>query len=246
MPIHAQARSQLIRQLETVSRLDDEDRRLLRLLPMRSRSMEENRDIFREGHVSTECCVIVSGVACRYKIVVGGRRQILSFHFAGDMPDLQSLLLGKMDHCLSVLTKAEVALVPHEAIRTISEQRPALAKAFYRQALVDGSIFREWIANVGRRMALERVAHLICECFERMRALGLADDKTFELPITQSELGDATGLSNVHINRSMQTLRKAGLVISKGKVHTIPDWARLREAADFNSDYLHFLPPLTA
>jgi CRP-like cAMP-binding protein len=242
MPIHAKARSQLIRQLETVSRLDDEDRRALSELPMRTRLIEENNDIFREGHASTECCVILSGVACRYKIIAGGRRQILSFHFAGDMPDLQGLLLSKMDHCLAVLTKADVAYIPHAAIRTLSEQRPALAKAFYRQALVDGSIFREWIANVGQRLALQRVAHLICECFERMRSLGLADDKTFELPVTQSELGDATGLSSVHINRTMQSLRKAGLVISKGKVHTIPDWVRLREAADFNSAYLHFLP----
>lgn len=190
--------------------------------------------------------MILSGVACRYKIVVGGRRQILSFHFAGDMPDLQGLLLDKMDHSLCVLTKADVAFIPHEAIRAISAQRPALASAFYRQALVDGSIFREWIANVGRRLAIERVAHLICECYERMRALGLVDEKTFRLPITQSELGDATGLSNVHINRSMQSLRKAGLVVSEGKMHTILDWPRLRAAADFNSRYLHFREPQSA
>jgi CRP-like cAMP-binding protein len=137
MPNRSHAISLLIRQLETVSRLDEEDRNALRSLPLRLRTMEENRDIFREGQASTECCVILSGVACRYKIVVGGRRQILSFHFAGDMPDLQSLLLDKTDHSLAVLTKADVAYIPHEAIWSLSERRPALAQAFYRQALVD-------------------------------------------------------------------------------------------------------------
>jgi CRP-like cAMP-binding protein len=99
---------------------------------------------------------------------------------------------------------------------------------------------------VGQRQALERVAHLICECFERMRAVGLTDHVTFELPVTQAELGDATGLSSVHINRTMQTLRKSGLVKSQGKVHTICDWRSLRETADFNPDYLHLLAPLAA
>jgi CRP-like cAMP-binding protein len=232
--------------LETVSRLDEEDRQALRGLPVRTRAMEENRDILREGSTSSECCLVLSGVVCRYKIVAGGRRQILSFHFAGDMPDLHRLLIPTMDHSLSVLTRSEVAFIPFDAIRTVAACRPALAAAFHRQALVDGSIFREWLANVGRRLAPERVAHLICECFARMRALGLADENTFELPVTQSELGDATGLSNVHINRTMQGLRRAGLVVSQGRVHTIPDWSRLREAADFNSGYLHLLPPLAA
>jgi CRP-like cAMP-binding protein len=170
--------------------------------------MEENRDIIREGQTPSECCVILSGVACHYKIVVGGRRQILSFHFAGDMPDLQSLYLSKMDHSLAVLTPAKVAFISHDVVRKLSEQRPTLAAAFHRQALIDGSIIREWLANVGRRLALERFAHLICECYERMRAVGLTDDVTFELPVTQAELGDATGLSSVHINRTMQSLRK--------------------------------------
>ncbi|RYZ11392.1 MAG: Crp/Fnr family transcriptional regulator [Alphaproteobacteria bacterium] len=236
--------SRIIRQLETVSRLDDIDRRALWDLPLRLRSIESGRDIFREGQATTECCVLLSGVACRYKMVAGGRRQILSFHFAGDIPDLQTLTLNRTDHSLAVLTRSAVAFIPHAAIRALSEQRPAVGAAFLRQALVDGAIFREWITNVGRRMAFERVAHLICECFERMRAMGLADDSTFEFPVTQSELGDATGLSNVHVNRTMQALRKSGLVVSKGKVHTIPDWSRLREAADFNPAYLHLLPAL--
>lgn len=246
MPQHPDAHTLLIRQIESVSRLDEEDRRILRTMPARIRLIRENRDIFHEGQPSSACCVILSGVACRYKIVGGGRRQIVSFHFAGDMPDFHSLLLERCDHGLSVLTQAEVAFIPHEAIRAILARRPSLGAAFHRQALVEGSIFREWIANIGRRIAPERVAHLICECFERMQAMGLVDQSTFALPVTQGELGDAMGLSNVHVNRTMQVLRKAELVRSKGKIHSIPDWPKLRELADFDAAYLHLLPRPTA
>lgn len=238
--------SKFIRQLETVSRLDEDDRQALRRLPMLTRRLDANRDIFREGQKATDCCVILSGVAARCKMVAGGRRQIVSFHFAGDMPDLQSLLLDRMDHSLTALTAMQIGMIPHDTIRAASRLRPNLADAFHRQALVEGSIFREWVANVGRRMALERVAHVICECFERMAAVGLTTSDSFTLPITQSDLGDATGLSNVHINRTMQTLRKAGLVTSQGRVHTIHDWKRLRDTADFDSSYLHLLPQVTA
>lgn len=159
MPRQIQGHNQLIRQLESVSFLDEEDRIALRGLPMRRRAMDAGRDIFREGLSSTECCVILSGVGCRCKIVVGGRRQILSFHFAGDMPDLQALLFDRMDHSLRVLTNSEVGFIPHEALRIVSQQRPSLGSAFSRQTLVEAAIHREWIANVGRRLAPERVAH---------------------------------------------------------------------------------------
>jgi CRP-like cAMP-binding protein len=246
MPRQLNVHSLIIRQVESLSQLAEDDRLAIKRLPIRTRLIEENRDVFREGQAPGECSVIVSGLACRYKIVAGGRRQIISFHFAGDMPDLQSLLLDRMDHSLCVLTRAEVAYIPREAIRALAAERPTLGAAFYRQAMVDGSISREWIANVGRRFALERVAHLICECFARMQAVGLADERKFQLPVTQGELGDATGLSNVHINRTMQSLRKAGLLVTTGKVHTIPSWSRLREAADFNPSYLHILQPVAA
>jgi CRP-like cAMP-binding protein len=231
----------IIRQIETANRLDGGDRDALRGLPLRLRTISGNRDIFREGHRPTECCAILSGVGCRYKIVGGGRRQIVSFHFPGDMPDSQSLFLEKMDHNLGTITPAKVALIPHAAIIAVMDQRRSLATVFARQGQIEGSIFREWVANIGRRSALARVAHLICECFERMHTIGLADNATFELPITHAELGDATGLSNVHINRTMRTLRGDNLVKTVGKVHTICDWTRLRELADYRPDYLHLL-----
>lgn len=239
------AHSLLIQQLETVTRLEEDDRRALNGLPFRIGSVSQSRDVFREGQASSECCLILSGAAYRYKIIAGGRRQIVSFHFAGDMPDLQRILLDRTDHSLGVSPNCRVAFVSHAAVRAVTVQRPTLQIAFHRQALIDASIFREWIANVGRRPARERVAHVLCECYERLQALGLTDRETFELPITQSELGDATGLSSVHVNRTLQALRKSGLIISIGKNFTIPDRARLRATADFDASYLHLLVPRT-
>jgi CRP-like cAMP-binding protein len=168
-----------------------------------------------------------------------GRRQILSFHFSGDMPDLQSLYLRTMDHSLASVTAARVAFVPHEAVRALVHAHEGVANALSRLAVVAGSIFGEWIFNVGRRNARERIAHVICECFVRMRALGVATKSNFELPLTQLELSDATGLSQVHVNRTMRELRRLGLIESNGKVHGILDWEMLQETADFDPSYLH-------
>jgi CRP-like cAMP-binding protein len=160
------------------------------------------------------------------------------------MPDLQSLNLETMDHSISALVPTRVAFIAHDAINRMTEALPSVGKVLAKHALVDGSIFREWVANVGRRSALERIAHVICECFVRMRALGLVQQSTFELPLTQAEIGDATGLSNVHVNRSMQQLRRQGLIATVGKIHSILNWEQLQETADFRPAYLHLRPAI--
>jgi CRP-like cAMP-binding protein len=232
----------LIRQLETIAPLTEEDRTAIASLSFRRRSFDADRDIVSEGSRPVECCVVLEGLVCRYKMVARGRKQIVSFHLPGDMPDLQSLLLEGMDHNLAALTKCEVAFIPHAEVQQLIRSSPGVAQAFAKHTLVDGSIFREWIANVGRRSALERIAHVLCECFVRMRALGLAHDEFFELHLTQSELGDATGLSNVHVNRTMQELRRRELVDVRGRVHRILNWELLQETADFRPGYLHLRP----
>jgi CRP-like cAMP-binding protein len=234
-PDHAR----LIQQLGTISVLDDADRAALADLPFRSKTIPENRDITREGSRRIEACVVLEGFVCRYKMVAGGRRQILSFHLSGDLPDLQCLHIPVMDHGLSALTKVRVAFIPHDAIRALSLKRPTVGDALMRHALIDGAIFREWIANVGRRTALERIAHVMCETYVRMRALGLVTEAEFELPLTQAELGDATGLSNVHVNRTLQEMRRLRLITTLRKKHSIIDWDLLQETADFDPAYLH-------
>jgi len=209
---------------------------------MHIRAVGEHQDIARIDDRRSDCTVIVSGLACRYKFVRESRRQILSLHFAGDIPDLDGLALPKADQGVCALTPVTVASISHAHLRGLAAAHPTFAEALTRQAMVDGSILGEWIANVGRRFAVERVAHLICESFTRMRALGLADADSFDLPMTQADMGDATGLSNVHVNRTMTALKKSGVLAVTRRSHRILDWARLRDHADFNPAYLHLLP----
>lgn len=234
--------SLMVRQLRTIAEIDERDEAVLAALPFRTRDIPENRDVVREGDRPTECCLVLQGLVARYKLVADGRRQILSFHFPGDLPDMQGLNLDVMDHSLTALTPARVAYIPHESIRRIMATHTRVRHALIKYALIDGAIYREWIANVGRRTALERVAHTFCECYVRMRALGLVKDGEFDLPLTQSELGDATGISNVHVNRTLQEMRRMNLISTSGNHHSILDWPLLRETADFRPDYLHLRP----
>ena len=117
--------------------------------------------------------------------------------------------------------------------------RPRIAKALWRETLIDAAIFREWTVNVGRREAYARIAHVLCELMVRLQVVGLTQDHTVQIPITQNEFADATGLSNVHVNRVLQELRADGLIVLKGDTLTVPDWEKLRHAGDFDPTYLH-------
>jgi CRP-like cAMP-binding protein len=181
----------------------------------------------------------LSGFAFRSKIVANGGRQILSIHIPGDMLDLQHALLGVADHNIQMLTAGIVAFVSAEAVQEIAFRRPTIGRAMWMDTLVDGSIFPEWIANVGRRDARTRIAHLLCEFAVRLHAAGLAEHNRYELPITQEQLGDATGLTGVHVNRTLQGLRKDGLIDRNKRAITIEDWKALSRAGDFDSGYLH-------
>jgi CRP-like cAMP-binding protein len=231
--------ARLITQLSAISHLSEHDKSVLAGLPFRIKTVAKQTDIISEGERPTESCFVLEGLLCRYKLLGRAKRQILSFHLAGDLPDLQSLHLECMDHSLGALTPARIALVPHEELRRVCMAEPSFAAVLARHAAIDGSIFREWIGNIGRRDGLSRVAHLFCEFYVRMRVLGLASDGALSLPLTQAELGDATGLSPVHMNRVMQQLRAAGLIASRGHIHTVRDWDELRRVGEFNAGYLH-------
>jgi CRP-like cAMP-binding protein len=229
----------LVHQLETIAELSDADRAVFAALPLRVRDVAEGHEIVRLGDRPSESCLVIEGLLCRYKPVGDGGRQILSLHFPGDMPDLQSLQLEVMDHALVALTPSRIGLIPHSSIKAAMDRYPGVRAALVRHMLVDASICRQWLANVGRRTGLQRVAALLCECCIRSHALGLADRDAFVLPITQAEIGDATGLSYVHVNRTLQTLRRCGLIRSNGAAHEILDWEELCRIADFDPSYLH-------
>ena len=229
----------LIRRLESIAELSDDDRAALAELPLVPRTVAADVDILREGDRPSECCLIIEGFVARYQTTEEGARQILSFHIPGEMPDLQSLYLRVIDDNLGTLVPTRAAFIPHHALLELFEARPNLASLFWRKTLIDAAIFRRWILNLGRREAYGRMAHLFCELFVRLKAVGLADDHTIELPVTQAELGEALGLSTVHVNRSLQALRADGLVTLRGGRLTIGDWESLVSAAEFDEVYLH-------
>jgi CRP-like cAMP-binding protein len=209
-------------------------------LPLSVQQVGSDQDIVREGDRPSECCLLIEGFACRYKVTEEGKRQIFSFHTPGDIPDLQSLHLKVMDHSLKTLTPCKLAFIPHESIADLTQRWPRLADLLWRDTLIDAAIFREWMIGIGRRSAYTRIAHVLCEVFVRLRAVGLANDYECDFPITQAEIGDALGLSTVHVNRSLQELRANGLIDLRRGSLAILNWAGLKEAGEFDPTYLHF------
>jgi len=236
----------LIRALNLLVELKPGDLAALRALPLRLATCQRDEDIIRQGDRPTQCCLLLRGFLCRYKSLSAGQRQILSFHLPGDVPDLQGLYLDVMDHALLSIVASDVAFIPHEAIHEMLRERPTLTAAFWKHTLVDASIFREWLAGIGRRSALQRMAHVLCEVLFRMRVLGVAEGTRMHLPLTQAELGDALGVSAVHVNRLLQELRGDSLLTVNGRTTVVEDWPRLRALADFDPSYLHLRAPTMA
>lgn len=229
----------LLRKLEYSRRLSEGDRAAVLGLPHVLKTIEPQGYIVREGDKPTHSCLLRTGYVYRHKIVANGGRQILSIHMAGDMVDLQNSLLGTADHNVQALTRSEVAYIPREAITAIAFERPAIGMAMWFDTLVDGSIFREWIANIGRRDARTRLAHLLCEFSLRLEAAGLGKHDNYTLPMTQEQLADCTGLTSVHINRTLRGLDADGIINRTSRSVTVEDWKRLATVGDFTSGYLH-------
>jgi CRP-like cAMP-binding protein len=229
----------LIRKLLSISPLSGDEKDCLATLPLASKSFPADHDIVREGDRPSECCLVIEGFVCRYKLTVAGKRQIFSFHLPGDLPDLQSLHLRVMDHSLMTLTPSKLAFIPHESLRRLMHRCPRVADVLWRDTLIDAAVFREWMIGIGRRTATTRIAHVLCEILLRMKAVGLANEHACELPVTQAELGDALGLSTVHVNRSLQELRSDGLITLRGGLLTVEDWGGLKKAGEFDPTYLH-------
>lgn len=212
-------------------------------LPINVREFKAGSDIIREGDKPTQCCILVSGFLCRSKIIAKGKRQIISFHLAGDIPDLQHLHLATADHDVTTLTAVKLCFIPHSVMSDLIFNHPALGAFFWREALVEAAIFREWIANIGQREGVARIAHLICEQAVRLKVAGLGDETGFPLFFTQTDIGDAIGLSNVHTNRMLRIMREKKLISTTGGRLNILDWPRLVQVADFHDGYLHLEPP---
>jgi CRP-like cAMP-binding protein len=229
----------LVRKLLVHAELESQDQKAILALPHVLRRVEGGRYIVREGDKPTHCCLVVSGFVVRHKVVEGGGRQIVNIHLSGDMADLQNSLLTTADHNVQALVSTEAAFIPREALVEIAFQRPAVGKALWLETLVEASIAREWIANVGRRDARARVAHLLCEFAYRLNAVGIGEECNYQLPMTQEQLADTVGLTPVHVNRTLKALDAEGLTTRSQRSVRINDWKRMAEVADFRSTYLH-------
>jgi CRP-like cAMP-binding protein len=219
--------------------LEKSDEQALLALPHRIRDISPHHYIVREREAATHCCIMLSGFSVRHKIVGAGARQILSIHMKGDIVDLQNSVLGTADHSVQMLTEGQVALVPRDAVRQLALDHPRIGMAMWQDTLVDASIFREWIANIGRRKALTRVAHLLCEFSLRLKVAGLGEPTNYTLPMTQDQLADAVGLTPVHVNRTLKSLEHENLIARRQRSVTIGNWQRLADVGDFDSTYLH-------
>ncbi len=230
----------LIRKLEQFGTLSSDERKVLEDLPIDVRQVEADQDVAREGQRSSHCMLLLSGMVCRYRLLQNGQRQIMSFHFPGDILDLTSLFPGTLDHSIGTLTPVEIAPIAHATLLDWTERHPRLGRRLWQDTLMDAAVFREWVVNVGRRSAYARIAHLLCEMVTRLSASSPVHDRAYSLPITPVEIADATSLSIVHVNRVLQELRIKKLVELRDKTLVMLDWAGLQQAAGFDPAYLHY------
>ena len=228
----------LIKKLENFGPLSEEDRSHIRRISARPHIVEANTDIIREGDRPSKVQLIMSGFACRYKILPDRSRQIVGFLVPGDFCDLHVFILDAMDHSIATLAKTALVSICRNDILSMID-RPAISRALLLSTLVDEAVLREWLVNIGQRPAEQRIAHLFCEMFLRLEVVGMANGTTFKLPVTQADIGDAVGLSTVHVNRSLQALKEQGLITFRRGAVVIPDMALLRAASGFRSNYLH-------
>jgi CRP-like cAMP-binding protein len=233
----------MTRKLKEHSQLEAGDVAALHTLTSHSRSLAPNDDFIRQGDKPEASAVVMRGMVARYYTLSDGRRQYLSFHIAGDMPDAQTLFIERMDHAVGAIGEAAVALIPHAEILDLFQRRPAVGFAIWRETLIDAAIFREAITNNSSRPMQARMAHLFCELYYRARAAGLAKSGSCYVPLNQAQIGDSLGMSIVTVNRTVQALRKTGAVDFRNAELTVRDWKRLVELGDFDPSYLHLKRP---
>ncbi len=224
--------------------MTEPERDALRHLSRNLQSYERGAELIAEGMRPTSVFLIMEGWAFRFKHLADGSRQITAYLIPGDVCDVQIFLFEKMDHSIGLLSDAKVVKIPAAEMLDIMDRFPRIERALLWATLVDEATLREWLLNVGQRSAKQKLAHLFCELCVRLQVVGLVDDSgAFILPPIQSELGDTTGMTTVHVNRSLQSLRADGLVSTCHGSLTIPNFKRLAQFAGFEEDYLHIDGP---
>ncbi|WP_292134649.1 Crp/Fnr family transcriptional regulator [Brevundimonas sp.] len=228
----------LLDKLERRDRLAPVERAALEALLEPPRLYPAGSAIVMAGDRSTHSSLLLSGVTARQNVTAEGARSFTQLNIAGDFVDLHSLLMEQMDHGVVAITDCLLASAPHGRIIAVTAAHPHLARLLWLDTVIDAAIHRQWLHRMGRQAALGRTAHLICEMEARCEVVGLADETGFDLPLSQSELGDCLGLSAVHVNRTLMELRRLEVVEWRGPRIRLLDRDRLRALAAFDPTYL--------
>ncbi|ACL63295.1 Crp/Fnr family transcriptional regulator [Methylobacterium nodulans] len=228
----------LVRKLESMGPLTADERQAILSLPASVRVLPPRYDILHEDDRPSQCCIVLSGWLWCYRSLSSGKRQIISLHMMGDLPDLQGLELPVIDYSLGTISESTVAFTPRVHLQELAATQPRIAKALWQVAAADAVVTREWMVSLGRRSALEHLAHLLCELYVRQQALKKARDYCCELPINQCNIADILGLTNAHVNRMAKILKQRGLATLDGKMLSIHNWSRLVRLCEFNVNYL--------
>jgi CRP-like cAMP-binding protein len=240
----AEAHRTLIRKLKEHSRLAAADLAEINSLSHTVKELKPNEDLIRQGDDPNVSALVMTGMVARYHLLDDGRRQFISFHMAGDMPDSQALFIEKMDHAVCAIGPAVIASIPHQELLAAFDRRPSVAFAIWRETLIDAAIFREAITNNSARSMPARMAHLFCELLYRARASGLTDGSSCPAPISLVQLGETLGMSIATVNRTLQDLRASRSVDFQRGALVVRNWKRLAELGQFNPGYLHLKKPL--
>ena len=229
----------LLRQLRRRDDVSEQEADMLRAAIGRTETVGAGERVITAGVPLTQSMLLLDGFVARYKDLAGGQRQITELHVPGDLVDLHGFLLKRIEHHVGTLTVARVAWLPHAALSELTERAPHLGRVLWTMTLVDASIQRERLLTIGRRSALARVAHLLCELHARLDAIGAVTDGRFRLPLTQIDLADAIGLTSVHLNRMLRQLRAENILTLRTSQVEILNLPRLREIAEFDPGYLY-------
>jgi len=232
----------LVRRLGLHSSLTTAEQDAILDLPARITTLKPHARLYRQGEVAQQCTVLLTGYACRSTLLPDGGRQILSLPMPGDLVDGDRLAAARIDHGAEMITAGRTATIATAAIEGAIALYPNISRAFWRTAVAEAAVQREWIVNVGRRRAHARIPHLLCELAVRHEMLRLGDRDGFPWVMTQSQLGDCAGLTSVHVNRVMRSLRDAGLIDGDKRRLIVADWAGLCALGGFDEAYLRGRP----
>ncbi|MFL6829216.1 MAG: Crp/Fnr family transcriptional regulator [Sphingomicrobium sp.] len=219
--------------------LSADEERAIRGVVAETRSIPADHIVVRSGQELSSSTMLLSGWMARYKDLPSGERQVTELHVAGDFTDLHGFTLKCLDHDVMAMSDCTVAIVPHDRLREVTEKYPRLARLYWFESNVDAAIHREWALSLGQRSAISRMAHLFCEMYERLDVVGRTDGNGYEFPLTQRELSECLGLTVVHVNRTLQALRRQGLVELGNRQLRIHDRRGLEGVAEFDRSYLY-------